>query len=91
MENAGKELRAILETFADSGWEALSAPACGYLEGALSREALRAAVARAGEACGACGCALDALYPRSLALLDALSATSEAGQCFGQFYDKTGT
>ena len=28
---------------------------------------------------------------RALALLDGPSATSEAVQCFGQFYDKTGT
>lgn len=69
MEKICEELRAILEAFAASGWEELARPAQRFLNGDLSRAALKAAVAQAREVCGNCGCALDKLYPRALALL----------------------
>ena len=76
-----RELRGILEAFAASGWDELAVPAQRFLEGRLPAAALREAVSRARDACGNCGCALDALYPRALVLLEG----------FGQLCDKTGT
>ena len=76
-----RELRGILETFAASGWDELAVPARQFLEGKASAAALREAVLRAQAVCGTCGCALDALYPRALVLLEG----------FGHLCDKTGT
>ena len=76
-----RELRGILETFAASGWDELALPARQFLEGKASAAALREAILRARAVCGNCGCALDALYPRALVLLEG----------FGQLCDKTGT
>ena len=76
-----RELRGILEAFAASGWDELAVPARRFLAGALTAPALREAVLRAQAVCGNCGCALDALYPRALVLLEG----------FGQLCDKTGT
>ena len=76
-----RELRGILETFAASGWDELAVPARQFLEGKASAAALREAILRAQAVCGNCGCALDALYPRALVLLEG----------FGQLCDKTGT
>ena len=76
-----RELRGILETFAASGWDELAVPARRFLEGKVPAAALREAILRAQAACGTCGCALDALYPRALMLLEG----------FGQLCDKTGT
>ena len=64
-----QELRDILKTFAASGWDELAGPAQRFLDGKESRAALKTAVLQAQEACGKCGCALDTLYPRALALL----------------------
>ncbi|HIS03277.1 MAG TPA: hypothetical protein IAA75_05140 [Candidatus Pullichristensenella avicola] len=66
MENAERELRIIIERFADCGWDDLAVPARRFLAGELRRTALREAVERARAACGNCGCALDALYPQAL-------------------------
>ena len=71
----------ILKTFAASGWDELAVPARQFLEGKVSAVALREAVLRAQAVCGTCGCALDALYPRALVLLEG----------FGHLCDKTGT
>ena len=76
-----QELRGILEAFAASGWEELAVPARRSLDGELPAAALREAILRAQAACGNCGCALDALYPRALMLLEG----------FGHLCDKTGT
>ena len=76
-----QELLDILKAFAASGWDELAVPARRFLEGEASAAALREAVLRAQAVCGTCGCALDALYPRALVLLEG----------FGQLCDKTGT
>ena len=76
-----QELRDILKTFAASGWDELAVPARQFLEGKVSTAALREAILRAQAVCGTCGCALDALYPRALMLLEG----------FGHLCDKTGT
>ena len=76
-----QELLDILKTFAASGWDELALPARQFLEGKASAAALREAILRARAVCGTCGCALDALYPRALVLLEG----------FGQLCDKTGT
>ena len=76
-----RELRGILEAFAASDWDKLAVPARQFLEGKVPAAALREAILRAQAACGTCGCALDALYPRALMLLEG----------FGQLCDKTGT
>ena len=76
-----QELLDILKAFAASGWDELALPVRQFLEGKASAAALREAVLRAQAVCGTCGCALDALYPRALVLLEG----------FGQLCDKTGT
>lgn len=76
-----QELLDILKAFAASGWDELTLPVRQFLEGKASAAALREAVLRAQAVCGTCGCALDALYPRALMLLEG----------FGQLCDKTGT
>ena len=76
-----RELRGILEAFAASGWDELAVPARQFLEGKASAAALREAILRSRAVCGTCGCALDALYPRALMLLEG----------FGHLCDKTGT
>ena len=76
-----RELLDILEMFAASDWDELAVPARQFLEGKVSAAALREAILRARAVCGTCGCALDALYPRALMLLEG----------FGHLCDKTGT
>lgn len=76
-----RELLDILETFAASGWDELAVPARRFLEGKVPAAALREVILCAQAACGTCGCALDALYPRALMLLEG----------FGHLCDKTGT
>ena len=63
------ELQTILKTFAESGYPLIAAPAQRFLRGAGSKEELRQAIERAQKECGSCGCTLDPLYPRALALL----------------------
>ena len=76
-----RELLDILETFAASDWDELAVPARQFLEGKVPAAALREVILRARAVCGTCGCALDALYPRALVLLEG----------FGHLCDKTGT
>ena len=76
-----RELLDILETFAASDWDELAVPARRFLEGKVPAAALREVILCAQAACGTCGCALDALYPRALVLLEG----------FGHLCDKTGT
>ena len=66
-----EELKAIMETFAASGWELIAAPARAWLEGCADRDALVAAIRQADRECGSCGCELDPLYKKALALLEA--------------------
>ena len=81
MADIDRELRDTLEAFAASGWDELALPARQFLAGKPSAAALREAILRAQAVCGTCGCALDALYPRALVLLEG----------FGHLCDKTGT
>ncbi len=67
-----EELKGILEKFAASGWGLIAEPAAAWLEGRGDREHLIAAIEQANRECGSCGCELDPLYRRALALQDAL-------------------
>ena len=64
------ELRSILIKFVDSGWELISIPSQGYLDGVVSEETLLEAVEQADKECGSCGCELDPLYKRCRVLLE---------------------
>lgn len=64
------ELRSILIKFVDSGWDLISIPSQGYLDGVVSEETLLEAVEQADKECGSCGCELDPLYKRCMALLE---------------------
>ena len=64
------ELRSILIKFVDSGWDLISIPSQGYLDGVVSEETLLEAVKQADEECGSCGCELDPLYKRCMVLLE---------------------
>ena len=63
------ELRTIMKAFAASGWDAIALPAQQWLSGAYDKDAVTAAIEEADRMCGSCGCALDPLYKRALALL----------------------
>lgn len=63
-----EELKTILEKFAASGWDLISAPAQTQLEGRGGKAALLAAIEQADRECGSCGCEFDPLYKRALAL-----------------------
>lgn len=62
------ELRSILEKFAASGWDLIAVPAQDWLDGKGDRDTLIAAIKQADRECGSCGCELDPLYKRALAL-----------------------
>lgn len=62
------ELRSILEKFAASGWDLIAVPARDWLDGKGDRDTLIAAIEQADRECGSCGCELDPLYKRALAL-----------------------
>lgn len=64
-----EELKAIMEKFAESGWELISVPAKQWLDGKGDKDALVNAVRQADKECGSCGCELDPLYKRALELL----------------------
>ena len=66
-----EELKVIMEKFAASGWELIAGPARGWLEGRTDRDALVAAIRQADRECGSCGCEMDPLYKKALALLGA--------------------
>ena len=63
------ELKGILEKFEASGWQLIADPARAWLSGNGDPAALRAAIEQADRECGSCGCELDPLYTRALALL----------------------
>ena len=65
------ELKPIMEKFAASGREPLAAPARALPAGRADHDALVAAIRQADRECGSCGCELDPLYKRALALLGA--------------------
>ena len=64
-----EEFRQIMETFAASGLELIAVPAQAWLEGRSDPAALNAALQQADKECGSCGCRLDPLYKRALALI----------------------
>ena len=64
-----EELKAIMEKFAESGWELISIPAQEWLDGNANTENLIAAIKQADIECGSCGCDFDPLYKRALELL----------------------
>lgn len=66
-----KELQAILEKFAASGWDLIAEPSRERPESCGDRQRLIGAIELAGE-CGSCGCEYDALYRRALSLKDQL-------------------
>ena len=76
MTNQSDELNKIIAKFAESGWDVIDAPAMAWLNSNLSGKAselatndLIAAVEKADDECGSCGCELDPLYKRALVLL----------------------
>ncbi len=64
-----EELKAIMEKFAESGWDLIANPAGEWLNGKGDKEAFRLAIEQADKECGGCGCDLDPLYKRALELL----------------------
>ncbi|MCH5197618.1 MAG: hypothetical protein J1E34_01820 [Oscillospiraceae bacterium] len=64
-----EELKAILEKFAESGWDLISIPAQQWLNGNADKDALTKAIKQADKECGSCGCELDPLYKRALELI----------------------
>jgi hypothetical protein len=70
MEN--KELRNIVEKFANSGWDLIDKPSKNWLDANGSADTtakLLTAVEQADRECGSCGCEFDPLYKRALELL----------------------
>lgn len=67
-----EELKVILEKFSESGWDLIAIPSKAYLDGKGTKEALIKAVEQADSECGSCGCELDPLYKRCLALQELL-------------------
>ncbi|MHB1000727.1 MAG: hypothetical protein ACYC27_15915 [Armatimonadota bacterium] len=78
MAKQNGELVGIVTKFAESGWDLIDVPSRAWLEladgGEASKDAaiaLVAAVEKADEECGNCGCEFDPLYKRALELLHA--------------------
>ncbi|MDF2543871.1 MAG: hypothetical protein K0S47_3589 [Herbinix sp.] len=73
-----EELIKIITKFAECGWDLIDAPSKEWLEVNRNEEVseavtaqLIAAVEKADQECGSCGCEFDPLYKRALALLSA--------------------
>lgn len=64
-----EELKAIMEKFAESGWDLISVPAQQWLSGNADKDTLVEAIQQADKECGSCGCELDPLYKRALELI----------------------
>lgn len=64
-----KELKIIMQKFANSGWDLIAKPAKLWLEGNVNKKELIEVIKQAEKECGNCGCELDALYRRALTLL----------------------
>lgn len=70
------ELIMIITKFAESGWDVIDTPSSKWLKANNSgkipetvNEELIAAVQKADNECGNCGCEFDPLYKRALELL----------------------
>jgi len=71
---ANTELVKIVEKFAESGWDAIDAPAKKWLAAEDSSDTtaeLLKATQQADKDCGSCGCEFDPLYKRAIVLLSA--------------------
>lgn len=66
------ELKAIMEKFAQSGWDLIETPAKGWLEGKSDKQAVISAIEQADKLCGSCGCEFDPLYKKVLQLKEYL-------------------
>lgn len=64
-----KEIKQIMEKFAESGWDLIAVPAKEWLAGKDNKDVLINAIKQADKECGSCGCELDSLYKRALELL----------------------
>ncbi len=62
------ELHKIMQKFAGSGWDLIAEPAKAWLEGKGDAAALMQAIEQADRECGSCGCNLDPLYKKALAM-----------------------
>jgi hypothetical protein len=76
MLNQENELTKIITKFAESGWDVIDTPSKIWLNvnGEIPEEItaeLVAAVKKADNECGTCGCEFDPLYKRALVLLSA--------------------
>lgn len=77
MLNEENELTMIITKFAESGWDVIDKPSQiwlnakinGVIPEAINAE-LIAAVKKADNECGNCGCEFDPLYKRALVLLN---------------------
>jgi hypothetical protein len=69
---AMEELQAILDKFAQSGWDLIAIPSKAYLNGNGTREDLIRATEQADKECGSCGCEFDPLYRRCIELKELL-------------------
>lgn len=68
-DNDAEELKAIMETFAASGWDLISVPAQKWLDGKGDKDSLIYAIKQADRVCGDSGCDMDSIYKRALKLL----------------------
>ncbi len=64
-----EELNQILKVFVDSGWDLIAGVAQDWLDGKGDKATLVAAISQADAECGSCGCDMDPLYKKALALL----------------------
>lgn len=67
-----EELKAILEKFAESGWELIAIPSQAYLDGEGAKVDLIKAIEQADKECGNCGCEFDPLYKKCIELKELL-------------------
>lgn len=67
-----KELKVILEKFAESGWDLIAIPSKAYLNGNGAKEDLIKAVEQADKECGNCGCEFDPMYKKCLEMKELL-------------------
>lgn len=76
MTNQCDELITIITKFSESGWDLIDAPSLAWLNANNDKEVpetvtteLIAAIKKADDECGSCGCEFDPLYKRALVLL----------------------
>lgn len=74
-----EELITIITKFAQSGWDLIDTPAKNWLDAKDNKEVsgvaatkLIAAIERAEQECGSCGCEFDILYKKALEMKELL-------------------